>query len=628
MTFLYPIGLLGLIGIPLLIIVYLIKNRYTEQTVASTFLWRLSERFLKRRNPLSKITGIIGLILQLLLVLVVSLAVAHPTVILKGAAYEYCFILDGSASMNMSADGVTRFELAKDEISDVIRDAGNGSTFTVVLVGETTEVIIEKSDDPIKVRDRLSVLSPSAATVAYSEAIGIAQGYFDENPALRTYLVTDTDYAECENVTLINVARTENNVSLEDVKYVKSGKNTVTVSGNVVSYGADRVVDVTVHSDSSDEILGETKVQAFKDEPTRFTFSLELSEFYSITVRIPTEDALSLDNVATVYDIESENSYNALLISDAPFLIESAVNAVSNADIKVISIEAYEREEERMLALDKTVSGYSLYIFDGYTPKQLPKDGSVWLLGVESNVEGSGFSVQGEVVLEGGGDVISLTTSTLSTVRKLTEGMIGNEITIAKYMKCGLYSDFITLYSYRGNPVVFTGMNAYGNREVVFTFNIHDSNMTLFIDYLALLGNLLDYSFPEVIEATEYYCGDTAEINVISGCESIRVESPDGEIVYTDISKAVSEFELTEVGEYKITVNVSGAERPAYYIYSSVPKEERRPVASEDYIGIQGEASEVGSDGRYDPSALLLILAALLFTAEWMVYCYDKYQLR
>ena len=226
MTFLYPIGLLGLIGIPLLIIVYLIKNRYTEQTVASTFLWRLSERFLKRRNPLSKITGIIGLILQLLLVLVVSLAVAHPTVILKGAAYEYCFILDGSASMNMSADGVTRFELAKDEISDVIRDAGNGSTFTVVLVGETTEVIIEKSDDPIKVRDRLSVLSPSAATVAYSEAIGIAQGYFDENPALRTYLVTDTDYAECENVTLINVARTENNVSLEDVKYVKSGKNT------------------------------------------------------------------------------------------------------------------------------------------------------------------------------------------------------------------------------------------------------------------------------------------------------------------------------------------------------------------------------------------------------------------
>ena len=51
MTFLYPIGLLGLIGVPILIIVYLIKNRYTEQTVSSTYLWRLSERFIKRKNP-------------------------------------------------------------------------------------------------------------------------------------------------------------------------------------------------------------------------------------------------------------------------------------------------------------------------------------------------------------------------------------------------------------------------------------------------------------------------------------------------------------------------------------------------------------------------------------------------
>ena len=369
-------------------------------------------------------------------------------------------------------------------------------------------------------------------------------------------------------------------------------------------------------------------MQAFNEESVSFTFTLDISEFYSITVKTPTEDAYALDNMAVVYDVESENSYNALLVSDAPFLVETAINAVSNADLTVVSVESYKAEEERLAASDKTVSGYSLYVFDGYTPKSLPTDGSVWFLGVDANVEGSGFSVQGEVVLEGGGDLITLTTSTTSTVRKLTAGMVGSDISIAKYMKCGLYSNFTTLYTYRGNPVVFTGMNSYGNREVVFAFNIHDSNMPLLIDYLVLLGNLLDCSFPEVIETTEYYCGDTAQINVISGCESIRVQSPDGQIVYTDISSAVSEFELTEVGEYKIIVNVSGAERPAYYVYSAVPKEERVASNSHDYIGIVGEASETGSDGRYDPLTLLFVLAAVLFTAEWMVYCYDKYQLR
>ena len=628
MTFLYPIGLLGLIGIPILIIVYLIKNRYTEQTVASTYLWTLSERFIKRRNPLSRITGIISLILQLLLVATVSLAVAHPTVILPGAAYEYCFILDGSASMDMSADGVSRFDVAKEEILEVIDSAKDGSTFTVVFVGDTTETVIEKSDNPSKVADRIAALAPSGATVSYTEAIGIAQGYFDANPALRTYLVTDTDYAVSENITVINVARNENNISIEDVKYVKSGKSTVIVSGKVVSYGADRLVELEVYSNDSAEALASTKVQAFNEERVSFTFTLDISEFYSITVKTPTEDAYALDNIAVVYDVESENSYNALLVSDAPFLVETAINAVSNADLTVISVESYKAEEERLAASDKTVSGYSLYVFDGYTPKSLPTDGSVWFLGVDANVEGSGFSVQGEVVLEEGGDLITLTTSTTSTVRKLTEGMVGSDISIAKYMKCGLYSNFTTLYTYRGNPVVFTGMNGYGNREVVFAFNIHDSNMPLLIDYLVLLGNLLDYSFPEVIETTEYYCGDTAQINVISGCESIRVQSPDGQIVYTDISSAVSEFELTEVGEYKIIVNVSGAERPAYYVYSAVPKEERVTSDSRDYVGIVGESSETGSDGRYDPLTLLFVLAAVLFTAEWMVYCYDKYQLR
>ena len=63
MRFLYPLGLLGLIAVPILIIIYIIKNKYVEQVVSSTYLWTLSEKFLKRRNPIRMITGIISLIL-------------------------------------------------------------------------------------------------------------------------------------------------------------------------------------------------------------------------------------------------------------------------------------------------------------------------------------------------------------------------------------------------------------------------------------------------------------------------------------------------------------------------------------------------------------------------------------
>lgn len=627
MTFLYPLGLIGLVGIPIFIVMYLIKNRYTEQTIASTYMWRLSERFLKRRNPLSRLTGIISLILQLLLVAVLSLAVAHPIINVPGAAGEYCFIVDASASMNMSENGKSRFDLAKDEIRDVIDDAKEGSVFSLIYVGDVTEVVCELSDDRGRVLEKLDRLECSQGTVDYTDAIVAAQGYFNDNASVHTYLFTDTDYAESENIEIVNVARGENNISLEDVFYTRVDDTTVVVSGTVISYGADRMVDVAVSDGVSGTDLGTLKLQAIKDTPTPLSFTLDLSDFYSLTVKIATEDSMALDNVATVYSIESENSYDALLVSDSPFFIKAALNAVSNANLTVMSTEDYKTEADRLAKQDKTVSGYGLYIFDSVNPGTMPKDGSVWLIGLTSNLENSGFSVQRENSIDGGSDTITLTKSTTSIVRKLTAGLIGDSIYISKYVKCGLYGDFTTLFTYMGNPVIFTGLNTYGNREVVFAFNFHDSDFALSIDYLTLMNNLLEYSFPEIIDTAEYYCGDTAEINVISGCNSIRVETPSGKVVYTDVSTAVSEFDLTEVGEYKITVDISGSERELY-VYSSVPKEERSAVAESAYIGILGEAENNGRDAKYDPMTLLFVLAALLFTAEWMVYCYDKYQLR
>ena len=60
MSFIYPLGLIGLIGVPILIIIYIIKNKYTEQIVTSTYLWTLSEKFLKKRKQINLLSGIIS----------------------------------------------------------------------------------------------------------------------------------------------------------------------------------------------------------------------------------------------------------------------------------------------------------------------------------------------------------------------------------------------------------------------------------------------------------------------------------------------------------------------------------------------------------------------------------------
>ena len=102
MSFMYPLGLLGLIGIPVLILIYIIKNKYTEQVVSSTYLWNLSEKFLKKRLPINKLVGIISLILQILAVLFISVAVSRPVFIIPDSANAYCFVLDFSGSKRLS----------------------------------------------------------------------------------------------------------------------------------------------------------------------------------------------------------------------------------------------------------------------------------------------------------------------------------------------------------------------------------------------------------------------------------------------------------------------------------------------------------------------------------------------
>ena len=615
MSFLYPLGLLGLIGIPILIAVYIIKSKYTEQTVASTFLWRLSERFLKRKNPISRVTGIISLILQILAVTIVSLAIAHPVITVSSSAHEYCFILDASGSMNISEGEDTRFALAKDEISTMIKDATGGSRFSLICVGDTTRVVFERLEDKAQAQVLLESLEASYSEIDYVDAIGVAQGYFDENPSVQTYLVTDTNYVFNNNVTLINVGTAVENYALKDVAYMFSG-GTMTVTGKVTAYEGGDTVSLQMFLDGSETPNASGEIVAASYVETPFQLTCDADSFSTLCVRVTNEDSLPEDNEVVIFNTKSEITYKTLIVSDTPFFLESVLLSVSNARVDVLSTEEYDGR-----------TGYGLYVFDSYTPAKMPRDGTVWLINPRKNLDQSGFSVQDPDVIPEKGVCLEPSSSTSSTVQKLIGNLTGDEIYVAKYVKCGLYQNFTTLFSYAGNPIVFAGTNAFGNREVVFAFSLNNSNMPLLTDFVLLTGNLLEYSFPDFIEKVSYYSGEEVEINVLANCESIQVHSPRGNISYLDVSGAVSRFELTEVGVYTLTLTVAGTPRD-FYIYAAMPEAERTPVAAAQELSLQGMPSTDGFDGKYDNLIILFVLLMLVFAADWGVYCYEKYQLR
>ena len=209
----------------------------------------------------------------------------------------------------------------------------------------------------------------------------------------------------------------------------------------------------------------------------------------------------------------------------------------------------------------------------------------------------------------------------------LTDGIVKDTVYVSKYVKYGVFNDFTVILKHNNNPVVFTGLNDYGNREVVFAFDLHDSNMAMLVDYLIFVENLLEYSFPTIIESGSIVCGENININVISGCDSISVKTPSGDVKYLDIKNEVCEYKVTEVGCYKITVSLRDEEK-VFNVYSSTPEEESIPSMDSTVLSLNGVAEDNYIDGIYDKLIILFIIILIVYAIDWMVYCYEQYQLR
>lgn len=611
MRFLYPLGLLGLLGIPILIIIYIIKNKYTEQVVPSTYLWKLSEKFLPKKKPITLISGIISLILQILAVVIVSLLIAQPIFTIPNSAKDYCLILDGSGSMNYVNGETTRMELGKDKIETIIADSKNGSTYTLIYVGATSKVVYEKLSDKDKAIELLNRLEPSGVTIGLDGIISHVQKYFNSNKSLETYFVTDKDY-KSENVNIINVSNHEENYAVYETTTIVDGNN-LKISTNLVSYESSTTLNIEIYVD--DELVKKDDVEVTKGVVKNLDSYIDILDYESLEVRITNQDALALDNQEILFNVKKTHEYKTLIVSDRPFYLETIINSVGNTKIDIVSREQYTSE----------MTGYSLYVFDSFAPTVLPDDGTIWLFGASTSIDKSGFSVQ-DVIENEEGLAATYPKNSSSIYKTLTSGLFKEQVYLKKYYKYGLYKNFTILLTHEGDPLIFTGLTDNGNREVVFAFDLHDSNMPLLLDYITLSKNLLDYSFPVIIEDSNYVCGETVTLNVLSNCDSIRVENPKGVVNYLDISNEITSFVTTEVGVYKISV-MNGDKETIFKIFVNMPIEEQHSteVAEFDLVGVKENNYR---DGIYDELIILFIILAVIYMADWMVYCYEQYQLR
>lgn len=613
MRFINPSGLWLLLLIPVLIIIYIIRARYEARSVSSTFIWKLSTRFMKKQLPFRRIRQLLLFISQLLMIVAVSMLVSRPAIVSQGGGTEYILIIDGSASMNReNANGETRFDRAIEQIRDMIPKADFGTPFTIILAADEAGCLVERSQSEDEIRLALKYAKCGNGDGSLTDALELTRAICKKNPVTDVILFSDCEYETSENIEVINLAEDEWNVFFSELSYEKKDEDYV-FTATLNSQNADAEIATALSVDG--KIIDVQNVGCWADKSLKVTFTAKkLKNFEVATVYTDAKDALDEDNSYSICKKDSAK-IKVMLVGSTTFYLENVLKVLGNCTItKADSLS------------ESSMSGYGLYIFDGCMPETLPDDGSVWIFSPEelptdmSMKEGVSSKAQLRLAKKGN----STLYSSLADQLKL------DGAAVSKYSKISAGRSWESLLSCGEDTVLFTRRENNGMRTAVFAFDLHDSNLPLLSDYVILMKELLAYSVPEILMDTDFSVSETINLTVLPLAEQFYMEYPNKNVVSLSVRKPSIEVVPENVGVYTANQTLSDGTTKSIDFFVHIPFSEMKdePAVSSvslELPSVSDSNAIVAEDGFHEIWIWVLLALLVLILAEWGLYYYEQF---
>lgn len=680
MSLITPLGLLGLLGIPIIIIIYLLKSKYVSKPVSSTYIWKRSLKYVKNRLPLNFVFSLL-LILQLLTVIAASLAMSRPT-LRPLTTKDTIIILDTSASMmTVNDEGKTRYELAVEKIQQEANLASENHKFTLITAGTKSKAIKTQAKERTEITTALADIVCGSGTSDLAGALESAKEVQKKNPEAKIYFYTDKEYDEVSGLEIVNFAKeTDWNLAITSLTDVSmGGKFFYNV---VVENFGPAVENVTINFYLDDEVSPYTKTCSFEENSkTVVTFASKgsfaaadsifvqigsISEYDKVKVEFSEiDDGISADNTRTLYS-KSNKRAKILLVSEYIEMVENG-DGTLEADGKTttfllmvlrtigynLSVKTDIKNDIDLVNNGKALEGYDLYIFDGgaYTdedgeyhkimPEDLPDDGAVWFINPEETppivdendvplIEVSADPVKAEKNDQGTLDAFSMikaVSSGSAMYNTLTNKVQAKNLAVGKYYPISYYApeNFEQIYTCNNDTVLVAG-RVNNIRVICWSLDVNDTNIHFNRDFPMLVQNMVNYSLPDVISEREFIVGDEIAFNAPVGAQTISFKLGDNVLNVKDAQDM--SFVLSELGLYSIDIEFAkeDAEIKTFYMPTNIPLEESDITA----IGESAVAAEVSLDEKpkYDPIEIwpyiAMILLAILII-EWGVYYRDEF---
>ena len=99
MRFALPLGFLALLAVPVIVLMYLLKQKYEKKEIPSLYLWKKAFPETKSAQPWQKLRKNLLMFLQIAAAVLLAVSLAGPYIMGKMQVTDYVLALDCSMSM-------------------------------------------------------------------------------------------------------------------------------------------------------------------------------------------------------------------------------------------------------------------------------------------------------------------------------------------------------------------------------------------------------------------------------------------------------------------------------------------------------------------------------------------------
>jgi Ca-activated chloride channel family protein len=361
-TLLLPLALLGLLTLPVILLLHLLRNRREQLLIPSLRLWQGLQQSRQGGRPRTIPLSFL-LLLQLLAATALTLALARPALsFMLGRAQHTIFILDRTTSMTATAAGDSSlYDQARNEVVDHIAAMRPDDSVTVIGLSDRPRVLLQGTGaQQSTLLLGLDNVVPGFEGQDLSRAFSLAGSLVDPERGNRLVILTDGRYNVDPNslppmalepewqILGPSSSRDENQAVLNFSTYrLPDGRHRL--FARVVNYG-ERPVERGLVVFADETVAAETTVTI---EP-----QAEVSRVWTVpaateaaTVELLATDALPADDRAELF-LGGVVNTRVLIISETPDTLVRVFAAQPAVEVTVVDTLPDETAEYDLLVLD------------------------------------------------------------------------------------------------------------------------------------------------------------------------------------------------------------------------------------------------------------------------------------